>query len=223
MSRAIAVIVLFLWGSTQVSAAPLLGYWNLTDGLKTNTDMTGDGNASGIGDTTWNRATDLSWDGSGGTITGKNLGAFTSNGDGTGTRTFETFVSGSTLTLDGEAIWGQAAGTSYTVNMIGGGVGTGIAYFNWIDSNWVWDRSEGTASASGVFDGDPMAVAIGFNFVMDTYLPASGSDPAMMTGTITNASMTISAIPIPAAIWLFGSGLVGLFAFGRRQQHASYS
>jgi hypothetical protein len=29
----------------------------------------------------------------------------------------------------------------------------------------------------------------------------------------------VSAIPIPAAAWLFGSGLMGLFAMARRRLH----
>jgi hypothetical protein len=33
----------------------------------------------------------------------------------------------------------------------------------------------------------------------------------------TNYSMSITAVPVPAAIWLFGSGLLGLIAVARRK------
>jgi hypothetical protein len=48
-------------------------------------------------------------------------------------------------------------------------------------------------------------------------------DPTPMTWSLSaNASgstysMTISAIPVPAAVWLFGSGLIGLIAVARRK------
>jgi len=39
-------------------------------------------------------------------------------------------------------------------------------------------------------------------------------------GTPTAYKATISAVPVPAAVWLFGTGLVGLVSFGRRKQKA---
>ena len=45
-------------------------------------------------------------------------------------------------------------------------------------------------------------------FRMDLLLVVAGSD-------ITVSSATVSAIPIPAAIWLFGSGLLGLIGIAR--------
>lgn len=37
------------------------------------------------------------------------------------------------------------------------------------------------------------------------------------SGLTANATSSISAVPIPAAVWLFGSGLVGLMALARRK------
>jgi hypothetical protein len=37
------------------------------------------------------------------------------------------------------------------------------------------------------------------------------------SGGTSSYSMTITAVPVPAAVWLFGSGLVGLIAVARRK------
>ena len=38
-------------------------------------------------------------------------------------------------------------------------------------------------------------------------------------GSIINGSITVGAVPIPAAFYLFGSGLLGLIGFARRNCH----
>lgn len=38
------------------------------------------------------------------------------------------------------------------------------------------------------------------------------------TGTLTASSSNVSAVPVPAAAWLFGSGLAGLAGLRRRKQ-----
>lgn len=43
----------------------------------------------------------------------------------------------------------------------------------------------------------------------------STSDPVAVT--YNNATVDIAAVPIPAAVWLFGSGLVGLAGIARRR------
>jgi hypothetical protein len=37
---------------------------------------------------------------------------------------------------------------------------------------------------------------------------------------IVDAQIAPSAVPVPAAIWLFGSALVGLIGFGKRRKTA---
>jgi len=38
-------------------------------------------------------------------------------------------------------------------------------------------------------------------------------------GMTVNMTMQVSSVPVPAAVWLFGSGLIGLFGFSRRTKH----
>ncbi len=38
------------------------------------------------------------------------------------------------------------------------------------------------------------------------------------TGVTANATTSVSAVPIPAAVWLFGSGLIGLIGLARRKK-----
>jgi len=47
-------------------------------------------------------------------------------------------------------------------------------------------------------------------------------EPSGSGGTpyLLNLTGTISAVPVPAAIWLFGSGLVGLMGVARRLKAA---
>ncbi|MAT66547.1 MAG: hypothetical protein CMN57_13015 [Gammaproteobacteria bacterium] len=42
-------------------------------------------------------------------------------------------------------------------------------------------------------------------------------DLNIVTASFNNASVDISAVPVPAAVWLFGSGLIGLAGIARRR------
>ena len=59
-----------------------------------------------------------------------------------------------------------------------------------------------------------------FNSVIDSY---TGNPAAMLydqSGGLEMTSLsvnTVSAVPVPAAVWLFGSGLIGLVGFARRR------
>lgn len=70
---------------------------------------------------------------------------------------------------------------------------------------------ESTANGNATYSLDylPGTVDVGFAVGLTTY-----------TETDT-ASASISAVPIPAAVWLFGSGLIGLIGVARRKQISS--
>jgi len=88
----------------------------------------------------------------------------------------------------------------------------------------VLDGANMFLTASGAFDGISYlsdSVAPGFEstgFVGGQY-DVTGTDSAgFVDGTWDSASYTqVAAVPVPAAIWLFGSGLLGLVGIGRRK------
>ena len=67
---------------------------------------------------------------------------------------------------------------------------------------------------AGVFTGELMSSQNGGSTWYSTN--QYGFDYASFNGTIS-ASTTISAIPVPAAVWLFSSGLLGLIGISRRK------
>jgi len=68
-----------------------------------------------------------------------------------------------------------------------------------------------------------------FDFLKNINTPAFSSyflffdDQDQMFGQWTNASLTVvpTVVPVPAAVWLFGSGLVSLIAIGRRKKFSA--
>jgi hypothetical protein len=62
----------------------------------------------------------------------------------------------------------------------------------------------------------PDGIDTNFNAVdFDSACITPGSSNVSGTG---NCSLAVGAVPIPAAIWLFGSGLFGLIGISRRKQ-----
>lgn len=56
---------------------------------------------------------------------------------------------------------------------------------------------------------------------ISTTTTLTGTTPTSFNATVTNANVVNSAVPIPAALWLFGSamlGLIGIKRFGVREQ-----
>ena len=60
-----------------------------------------------------------------------------------------------------------------------------------------------------------------FNFSLDDssgdWKVVSGATRATVTNRSVSSNYTINAVPIPAAAWLFTSGLIGLIGFARRK------
>ena len=122
----------------------------------------------------------------------------------------------STLTWSGTTADGAFGDFTYTFHLAGNQVAAGT-FFDWSGNNGIpvltiFDCNTGGGANANTCTGTslPMATAPfpgqqpGFNGTTDTDFPVSG-------GT--------SVIPVPAAVWLFGSGLIGLVGVARRRRN----
>jgi hypothetical protein len=101
----------------------------------------------------------------------------------------------------GPAVGGMTLGLlSYTTSNIF------VSYFNAPVSNGVLASFDVTGLKAGVY-----ALNLSSAFVGDI----SGGD---LDFTKVNGTLTVNAVPIPAAVWLLGSGLVGLVGLRRRMK-----
>jgi hypothetical protein len=51
------------------------------------------------------------------------------------------------------------------------------------------------------------------------HVPLTGGQPALPGAIfLDDASLTVTAVPVPAAVWLFGSGILGLVGVARRRK-----
>ena len=76
------------------------------------------------------------------------------------------------------------------------------------------DTGLATISFGACNDGDA------FTLTYDAHVPLN--DPSNFGGVAYSLSLegTVSAVPVPAAVWLFGSGLLGLVGVARRKKQA---
>lgn len=80
-------------------------------------------------------------------------------------------------------------------------------------ANWNSDPSIGYIGEFNV-GGIANVVAIGTNIWELSWSQVQADGPFL--GVSTEMTMVISQVPLPAAVWLFGSGLIGLIGFARR-------
>lgn len=76
-------------------------------------------------------------------------------------------------------------------------------------------------SVFGVTGGSFLAFSFDFTADTGTSLLISGSytDASFLDATISSSTLAnVSAVPVPAAVWLFGSGLIGLIGVARRKK-----
>ena len=121
--------------------------------------------------------------------------------------------SGTVYDTAGNYTFDTVQGGTYSVDLAAGYT-LGHILFNWgatadIDVVNIWDAAGNSidvdgdgVSGLGMIDG----AFIGFNANFSTTGPSSEVNPA--------------AVPVPAAVWLFGSGLVGLAGVARRRKAA---
>ena len=75
------------------------------------------------------------------------------------------------------------------------------------------------------FDVNPNAsgstpLGLGIDAINDPWLLGSNGLPASVDPTYVGATVVVSGVPVPASVWLFGSGLLGLIGVARRRLNA---
>lgn len=103
----------------------------------------------------------------------------------------------------GPVVNGTAGGGSITVDL-------SSLFANWNGTDFAQGNSSVTGTTTG---GTSFSIAW-------TSLIGGGPPFGGQIGTYT-ATGTLSAIPVPAAAWLMGSGLIGLVGVARRRRHRS--
>jgi len=108
----------------------------------------------------------------------------------------------------------------------------GHILFNWgvtadIDVVNIWDAagdsidSDGNALRGiGMVDGAFPGFSANFNTTALGTSDLVGEDYTLTGGSVTATGGSVTAVPVPAAVWLFGSGLLGLVGVARRKKAA---
>jgi hypothetical protein len=141
---------------------------------------------------------------------------FTSNVDGGGVNfAFNSSVLNVTSISINESVWNLGAGINTGTIDNASGVVTGISVNAWDDVFGDFTMASVTFQAIGSGVSSLIMGEWGTN-------PwASGGsllNPDFGAGSVTVAETPISAVPVPAAIWLFGSGLISLIGFSKRKK-----
>jgi len=126
----------------------------------------------------------------------------------TATGTFDDSVlSGGT----GDISFGMGSGNSITLNI-------GTQTFVASDDTSFASGSPTLSLVGGAFAGlnfDADFQTLGYFSSLDQYFDGEDDSANLISGTWTSISTT--PVPVPAALWLFTSGLVGLTSIGRRK------
>ena len=84
-------------------------------------------------------------------------------------------------------------------------------YYLTPEPNWAWDPSVGSFAPFFSWGDSAHLAGIGDHLIYTNSLNSGVYGMAVISGEV-------SAVPIPAAVWLFGSGLIGLVGFARRKK-----
>lgn len=123
-------------------------------------------------------------------------------------------VGGGTITFDG-VILGVVTLTAFLdQDLSADGVGTSDSYFGLSDGLGPYPTGD-DASARGLGSPeDDLVINLGTNTLTIDSLGIPGGSSA---GNLDGFRVFTAVVPVPAALWLFGSGLLGLVGIARRK------
>ena len=189
--------------SAQANTAGLTGVWS---GTYTFTMYSGSGGlvgSSGPGQAwTWD-FNPTTFNSPNGTVTIENTTAFFGN----------VWTAHDVTFSDNGASYGPADGAGQ-VNML----------FDWSVNVNIPVTSDWDVTATGNANGDTAAVAVNGAVITAASPAFPGFQPFFtgnLTKSVTHTDGPPPAVPVPAAVWLFGSGLVGLVGVARRRRRQS--
>jgi hypothetical protein len=149
------------------------------------------------------------------------LAAYLAPGTGSGTSfNFDIYSANAPLTEDTVGRLNNDGYLLYTTTATFTGTGWNTASANWTPTSsgdyWlVIEASKPTSldvpSVVGQANGTAPAIA---------FADSSGTGGYLTATTTADAGMQISAVPLPGAVWLFGSGLMGLGGLAGRRRAA---
>ena len=104
-------------------------------------------------------------------------------------------------------------------NVLGGSAGTSITtthnanydLFSNVQSSWYWSATEYAPDTLGAWYFGMSVGSQSFTYKTDSYYKTD------LNYAWAVQSGDVSAVPVPAAVWLFGSGLIGLIGLARRK------
>jgi len=105
----------------------------------------------------------------------------------------------------------QVGGTWNLVGVSGFGPSTFLQLVNVVDN----------LASTGTLDSDLQFLPDAVNKVGGTWANFLSADAIAKATTFGHLSIAPAAVPVPAAVWLFGSGLLGLTGFARRKTPAT--
>jgi len=129
-----------------------------------------------------------------------------SNGD-------KTFGNDASVFSTAPTFWGDASGAETAANAIVTALGT----IDWTHpTNDTFDR---VAVPTGYFSNGNLSVyGDSQNALATDGVTNYAMGPNSLGGGVAIASFQVAAVPVPAAVWLFGSGLLGLMGIARRKK-----
>ena len=122
-------------------------------------------------------------------------------------------------------IWYGNTAQEYTTSPITGSTETGLDFSGF---NWPWNSIEDIPFGSGAWgEGFTDGIAnfvwdgiYGHTYTLDYRTTIEAGSPTGIGGAQFEyhfEGIVVSAVPVPAAVWLFGSGLIGLLGFATRR------
>lgn len=91
-----------------------------------------------------------------------------------------------------------------------------LGSLDWLQGPLLLTSISGTILIQGTLTAQSIALNAGTVLLQDSASFVVSGNQGTRDGAIDPGNLQISQAPVPAAIWLFGSGLAGLFAAGRR-------